>query len=102
MLLRLSNLPWFAWAAATLLPLGTIAYVLKFYRRHCRSLAVWRMAAFLALLQIALLLLSFAFVPTFAFLANIVALPFGYYLLDSSLKRLQITSNIDSTVVPRT
>jgi hypothetical protein len=60
------------------------------------------MASFLAFIQIALLLLSFAFIPTFAFLANVVALPFGYYLLDSSLKRLQITSNIDSAVLPRT
>jgi uncharacterized membrane protein len=102
MLLRLSNLPWFTWTVAALLPLGPIAYVLKFYRKHCRSLAVWRMASFLAFIQIALLLLSFAFIPTFAFLANVVALPFGYYLLDSSLKRLQITSNIDSAVLPRT
>jgi hypothetical protein len=102
MLLRLSNLPWFTWTAAVLLPLGTIAYVLKFYRKHCRSLAMWRMAAFFALIQIALLLLSFAFIPAFAFLANIVALPFGYYQLDSSLKRIQITSNIDSATLPRT
>jgi hypothetical protein len=102
MLLRLSNLPWFIWTVAALLPLGTIAYVLKFYRKHSRSLAVWRMAAFLAFIQITLFLLSFAFIPSFAFLVNIVALPLGYYLLDSGLKRLQITNNIDSAVLPRT
>jgi hypothetical protein len=44
-LLRLSNLPWFIWTGAALLPLGTIGYVLKFDRKDCRSLAVWRMAA---------------------------------------------------------
>jgi hypothetical protein len=102
MLLRLSNLPWFIWLAAALLPLGTIAYVFKYYRSHCRSLAVWRRAAFLALSQISVFLLSFAFIPAFAFIANVVALPFEYYLLDSSLKRLQITSSVESGVLPRT
>src|SRR5581483_112745 len=102
MLLHLLNLPWFTWTAAALLPLGTIAYVLKIYRKHCRSLAVWRRAALLAFVQIAFLLLSFAFIPMLAFIANIVALPFGYYLLDSSLKKLQVTSNIDSAGLPRT
>jgi len=102
MLLRSSSLPWFVWIAAALLPLGTVAYVLKFYRKHCRSTAVWTRAAILTLVQIALFLFSFAFSPWLAFFANIVALPFEYYLFDSSLKRHQIASSIDSSVLPRT
>jgi hypothetical protein len=102
MLPRLSNLPWFLWTAAALLPLGTMAYVLKFYRKHLGSLALWRWAALLALIQIALFLLSFAFIPAFAFIANVAALPFGYYLLDRRLKKFQITSSIGSPTLPRT
>jgi len=93
MLLRLSNLPWFIWTAAALLPLGTMAYVLKFYSKHLGSLALWRWAALLALIQIALFLVSFAFIPAFAF---------GYYLLDRKLKKFQIASSIGSPTLPRT
>ena len=60
------------------------------------------MAAFLAFVQIALLLLSFAFIPAFAFIVNVVALPFEYYLLDQRLEKLQIVSSIQTGVLPRT
>src|ERR1700730_4578533 len=59
--LLLSNLPTFVWIAAALLPLGATAYALKFYRKHCGYLIVWTRVAALALVQIAVFLLSFAF-----------------------------------------
>ena len=93
MLSRSSSLAWFVWTAAALFPLGTLAYVVKFYRKHCRSLAVLTRATILTLAQIALFLLSFAFSPWLAFFANIVALPFEYYVLDSSFKKLGIVSS---------
>lgn len=102
MLMRLSNLPWLIWTIAPLLPLGTMGYVLKFYGKHLGSLALWGWAALLALIQIALFVVSFAFIPTFAFIANIVALPFGYYLFDKRLKKLQVLSSIESPTRKRT
>lgn len=56
----------------------------------------------MALIQIALFLVSFAFIPAFAFIANVAALPFGYYLLDRRLKKFQIASSIGSPTLPRT
>ncbi len=92
------GLPWFVWIAAGLLPFGAAAYALKFYRKHCGYLIVWTRVALLALVQIALFLLSFAFFPRLAFLINVVALPFGYSLLDSNLKHCGIERNIDGKV----
>jgi len=81
---------------------GHPPYVLKFYRKHLGSLALWRWAALLALIQIAWFLVSFAFIPAFAFIANVAALPFGYHLLDRRLKKFQIASSIGSPTLPRT
>lgn len=79
-----------------------MAYVLKFYRKHLGSLGLWRWAALLALIQIALFLVSFAFIPELAFIVNIAALPLGYHLLNRRLKKLRITSSIGSPTLPRT
>jgi len=98
----LSNLPWFIWTAAALLPLGTMAYVLRFHSKHLRTFAPWGWTALLALIQVALFLASFAFIPAFAFIANVAALPFGYYLLERRLEKVQIASSIGSPTLPRT
>ena len=100
MLLRLLNLPWFVWTAAALLPLGTIGYALKFYRKYCRSLALWGRVAVLGFFQVMLFLVSFALIPSFAFIVNVVALPFEYFLLESRLKKLQIVSRLESGELP--
>ena len=92
------GLPWFVWIATALLPLGTVTYALKFYRQCRGSLVLWTRVAFLALTQIVLFLLSFAFVPRLAFLINVVALPFEYYLLDSNLKHHGIERNVKGKV----
>lgn len=102
MLARLLNLPWFVWAVAALLPLGTTAYVLKFYRKHLGSLTLLGWTAVLALIQIALFLVSFALIPELAFIVNIAALPLGYHLLDRRLRKLRITSSIGAPTLPRT
>ena len=96
--LHSSGLPTFVWMVAALLPLGAAAYALKFYRKHCGCLIVWTSVALLALVQTTLFLLSFAFFPRLAFFINIVALPFGYFLLDSNLKHYGIERNIDGKV----
>jgi hypothetical protein len=93
MILPLSNLPWFTWAVAALLPFATMAYVLKFYRKYLGSITVWGWAACLALVQVTLFLVSFAFIPELAFIANIVALPIGYYVFDTKLKKLEFVSS---------
>jgi hypothetical protein len=92
--LHLSGLRWFVWAAVPLVPLGTLTYALKFYRNHLRSSILWTRVASLALIQTAVFLFSFAFLPALAFLVNVVALPIGYYLLDRKLKHLGIERNI--------
>jgi hypothetical protein len=83
------------WILVPLLPLGTVAYVLKYYRKHCGSVAVWTGAAIVGLGQMVLFALSFAFLPSLAFFVNIVALPFEYYLLDRGLRGLGIVGSID-------
>jgi hypothetical protein len=93
-----SGLPWFVWTAAALLPFGAAADAHKFYRNHRGSLILWTRVAVLALVQVALFLLSFAFFPRLAFVINIVALPFGYHLLDSNLKDRGIERNLKGRV----
>ncbi len=96
--MHLSSLPWFVWIVVPLLPLGVLAYVSKFYRKHLGSLIVWTRVAILVLIQTALFLLSFAVFPRLAFLINVVALPFGYHLFDSNLKNHGIERSIHGKV----
>jgi hypothetical protein len=91
---HLSALPWFVWAAATLLPFGAVIYARSFYREHLRSFTLWKKCAALILLQIALFLFSFTLFPRFAFFINVVTLPLGYYLLDSNLKKSGIARTV--------
>jgi hypothetical protein len=84
------RLPIVIWVISALLPLGTVGYVVRFYSTNLRSYLLWTRALVLSLLQIAVFLLSFALIPRLAFLLNVAALPFEYYLLDKSLKRLRI------------
>jgi hypothetical protein len=92
------GLPWFVWVAAGTLPIGVTAYALKFYRKQSLYLVVCTSIALLSLVQIMLFLLSFTFCPGLALLVNVVALPFGYSLLNSNLKRRGIERNIDGKV----
>jgi len=96
--LHLLSLPWFVWIVVPLLPLGVVAYVSKFYRKHLGSLIVWTRAATLILIQIALFLLSFAVFPRLAFFMNVLALPFLYHLFDNDLKNHGIERNIKGNV----
>ena len=97
-MLRSSGLPWFVWTAAALLPFGATAYAHKFYRNHRGSMILWTRVALLALVQVVLFLLSFAFFPRLAFLVYLVALPLGYRLLDSNLKDRGIERNVKGKV----
>lgn len=92
------NLPWFVWIVIPLLPLGAVAYVFKFYRKHLGSLIVWTRAAVLMLIQMALFLLSFAFFSRLAFFINVVALPFEYHLFDRNLRNHGIERSIEGKV----
>jgi hypothetical protein len=96
--LHLSSLPWFVWIVVPLLPLGAVAYIFKFYRKHLGSLIVWTRAAILVLIQTAFFLLSFAFFPRLAFFIIVVALPFEYHLFDKNLKHHGIERSIEGKV----
>ena len=96
--MHLLNLPWFVWIILPVLPLGVVAYVAKFYPKHLRSLIVWTRAAILVLIQTTLFLFSFAVFPRLAFFINVLALPFGYHLLDHNLKNHGIERSIEGKV----
>jgi hypothetical protein len=94
MLLRMFDFPRFTWIAASLLPIGAVAYIFKFYRKDFGALVLWKWTAVLVLFQIVLFVLSFEFVPRVAFLINVGALPVGYRFLEKILKKVQITSSL--------
>ncbi len=96
--LRLLSLPWFVWIVVPLLPVGAVSYLSKFYRKYLGSLIVWTRAAVLVLAQTALFLLSFAAFPRFAFIINVLALPFGYALFDKNLKNHGIERSVKGKV----
>ena len=81
------GLSWIIWALSALVPFGTAMYIFRFYRPYWRSRIIWIGAIALTLFQIALFLLSFAFVAHFAFLIIVLALPFEYFFLDRAFQR---------------
>jgi hypothetical protein len=92
------GLPWFVWIAAALQPFGAVAYALKFYRQYISSGALWSRFVVLVVVQVTLFLGCFAFFPRLAFFVYVAALPFGYYLLDGSLRNRGIERNIKGRV----
>jgi len=81
------GLSWMIWALSALVPLGTAMYIFRFYRTYWRYRIVWMSAIALAIFQIALFLLSFAFVAHLAFIINVLGLPFEYFFLDRAFQR---------------
>lgn len=68
-------------------PVGTVFYVRRFYRGHLNSRVLWSRAAILFVFQAFSFILTFHFLPAFAFVINVFALPVEYWLLDRSLQR---------------